>query len=238
MSNIRMKRLRSLTAIAALNFSISVFAQSEGQIADFAKAAHFDDVSEGKSLVAAGVNPNVVDSKGDPMLVIAIRDKSAKVTEFLLSNKKIDVDLSNKYGETPLMLASIEGDLPVVKALVLQNKAKIDHIGWTPLPYACAKGQLPVAKFLVSNGAEINSRSPNGTTPLMMAAQAGNEELIKYLLDNGADIRMRNAHGLSVIDIAEIYQKPWIVEALSSRWQKLYKEPYPGPQKYNTTRSS
>ena len=218
--------------------STSIFAQTESQIADFAKAARFDDVSEVKTLIASGVNPNVVDAKGDPMLVIAIRDKSAKVTELLLKDKKIDVDLSNKYGETPLMLASIEGDLPLVKVLVLQNKAKIDHIGWTPLHYACAKGQLPVAKFLVANGADINSRSPNGTTPLMMAAQAGNEELIKFLLDNGADIRMRNSHGFSVIDIAEIYQKPWIAEALSSRWQKLYKEPYPGPQKYTSNKST
>ncbi len=224
--------------VVVMGLTTSTIAQTEAQIANFTKAAKFDDLSEVKSLLAAGVNPNAVDSKGDPMLVIAIRDKSAKVTEYLLKDKNIDVDLSNKYGETPLMLASIEGDLPVVKQLVLQNKAKIDHIGWTPLHYACAKGQLQVAQFLVSNGANVNSRSPNGSTPLMMAAQSGNEELIKYLLDNGADIRMRNANGFSVIDIADIYQKPWIAEALSSRWQKLYGSPYPGPQKYTSNKSS
>jgi ankyrin repeat protein len=65
----------------------------------------------------------------------------------------------------------------------------------------------------------------------MMAAQSGNEMLIKFLLDNGADMQLRNALGFSVIDIAEIYQKPWISKGLASRWQKLYKEQYPGPQK-------
>ncbi|WP_082913106.1 ankyrin repeat domain-containing protein [Polynucleobacter wuianus] len=230
--------IKTTAFIAVLGLSSPVFAQTETQINDFTKAAKFDDLSEVKALLAAGVSPNTVDSKGDPMLLIAIRDKSTKVTEYLLKDKKIDVDLSNKYGETPLMMASIDGDLPVVKTLVQQNKAKLDHIGWTPLHYACAKGQLQVAQFLVSSGADVNSRSPNGTTPLMMAAQAGNEELIKFLLDNGADIRMRNSHGFSVIEVAEIYQKPWIAEALSSRWQKLYKQPYPGPQKYTSNKSS
>lgn len=234
MSNIT---IRSVAFLVLASTGMACFGQTESQIANFTKAAKFDDISEVKALIAAGVSPNAVDSKGDPMLVIAIRDKSTKVTEFLLKDKKTDVDLSNNFGETPLMLASIEGDLPVVKTLVLQNKAKVDHIGWTPLHYACVKGQLQVAQFLVANGAIIDSRGPNGSTPLMMAAQSGNEELIKFLLDKGADLRMRNTNGFSAIDIAEIYQKPWIVEGLTSRWQRLYKEPYPGPTKFKTSTS-
>ena len=168
------KIIKTFILATVLGLSTSVMAQTESQISSFAKAAKFDDVSEVKLLLAAGVNPNTVDARGDPMLVIAIRDKSAKVTELLMKDKKTDVDLSNKSGETPLMLASIEGDLPTVKALVLQREARIDHIGWTPLHYACAKGQLSVAQFLITNGANPNSRSPNGSTPLMMAAQSGN----------------------------------------------------------------
>ena len=213
-------------------------AQTASQAEDFAKAAKFDDVSEVKSLISKGVSPNTVDSKGNPMLVLAIRDRSAKVTELLLQNRNIDVDLSNKYGETPLMMASIEGDLPVVKTLVLQNKARVDHIGWTPLHYACAKGNLEVAKFLVSNGAVVDSNALNGTTPLMMAVQSGNEDLIRFLLENGADIRLRNTQGFSAIDIAEIYDKPWIADGLKSRWQRLYKQPYPGPLKALPTKTS
>ena len=230
--------IKGLIFTTVLGLSATAPCQTVTQIESFAKAAKFDDVSEVKSLLVAGVNPNTVDAKGEPMLVIAIKDKSAKVTELLLKDKKTDVDLSNKFGETPLMLASIEGDLPVVKALVIQREARIDHIGWTPLHYACAKGQLSVAQFLIANGANPNSRSPNGSTPLMMAAQSGNEELIKFLLDNGADIRIRNGHGLSVIEIADIYQKPWIAEALQSSWQKLYKEPYPGPPKNVTAKTA
>lgn len=233
--------LKKKSIVFGLLFTIVGFqasAQTASQAEDFAKAAKFDDVSEVKSLISKGVSPNTVDSKGNPMLVLAVKERSTKVTELLLQNRNIDVDLSNKYGETPLMMASIEGDLPVVKTLVLQNKARIDHIGWTPLHYACAKGNFDVAKFLVANGAIVDSNALNGTTPLMMAVQSGNEDLIRFLLDNGADIRLRNTQGFSAIDIAEIYDKPWIADGLKSRWQKLYKQPYPGPQRQVPAKSS
>jgi ankyrin repeat protein len=124
------------------------------------------------------------------------------------------------------MIASIEGNLPVVKALVQGRKAQVDHIGWTPLHYACSRGHLEVAQYLLANGAIVDSMSPGYTTPLMMAVQSGNEQLVKLLLDKGADIQVRNTNGLTAIDIAVIYEKPWIAEGLSSRWLKLYKKPY------------
>ena len=208
---------------------VSVFAQTNTQILDFAKAAKFDDAKEVKFLISQGLSPNTIDSNGNPMLVLAIKDRSYGVIDVLLTAKDMDVDLSNKQGETPLMYAAINGDLPLVKTLVLKNKAQLDHIGWTPLHYACAKGHLEVAQFLISNGAMVDSLSLGGTTPLMMAVQSGNEYLVKLLLDNGANLQIRNEAGLTAIDIGDIYSKPVISEGLRSRWLKLYKKPYIGP---------
>jgi len=205
--------------------------QTPVQVADFAKAVKFDDASEVKSLLKKGVNPNIVDANGSPMLVLATREKSLKVIDILLGDQNIDVDLSDKNGETPLMMASIDGNLPLVKTLVIDHKAQLDHIGWTPLHYACAKGQLEVAQFLIANGAIVDSMSLGNTTPLMMAVQSGNEKLIKLLLDKDADLQLRNSQRLTAIDIADIYGKPWISEGLRSRWLKLYKKPYVGPVK-------
>jgi hypothetical protein len=222
------KRINIIGGVIALFFALYglAFAQSEGQITDFAKAAKFNDVSTVKKLVSAGVNPNILDPNGELMLNLAIKDKSNDVISFLLANQAIDVDISNKFGETPLMIASIDGNFPVVKALVQGNKAKLDHIGWTPLHYASSRGHLEIAQYLLANGAIVDSLSPGNTTPLMMAVQSGNEQLVKLLLDKGADIQLRNGNGLTAIDIAVIYEKPWIAEGLSSRWLKLYKKPY------------
>ena len=205
-------------------------AQSDADIADFAKAAKFNDVSTVRSLVSKGVNPNSIDAKGELMLNLAIKDNSEDVVTFLVANKATDVDISNKFGETPLMIASIEGNLVLVKSLIQQQKAQINHIGWTPLHYACAKGHLEVSQYLIANGAIVDALSPANTTPLMMAVQSGNEALVKLLLDKGADLQIRNSQGFTAIDIALIYEKPWIAEGLSSRWQKLYKQPYVVPK--------
>ena len=226
-------KINKYVALFALTLLITPFlhAQTNSQIADFAKATKFDDVTLVKSLLSKGVNPNSVDANGNPMLILAIKDRSNNVIELLLKDPKIDVDLSNKSGETPLMIASIDGNLPLAKTLVLQNKALLDHISWTPLHYACAKGHLDVAQFLIANGATVDSLSLGNTTPLMMAVQSGNEQLVKLLLDKGADLQLRNAQGLTAIDIADIYDKPWISEGLRSRWLKLYKKAYIGPVK-------
>jgi len=223
-----MSYLKYLTIAVTLSLSFiqPVFSQSDSQRNEFIKAMKFDDVNTVKSLISQGINPNLVDLNGNPMLVLAIKDRSYKVIDVLLVSKGMDVDLSNKQGETPLMMASINGDLPLVRTLVLKNKAQLDHISWTPLHYACAKGHLDVAQFLIANGAKIDSLSLGGTTPLMMAVQSGNELLVKLLLDKGANLQLRNTEGITAIDIADIYGKPEISEGLRSRWLKLYKQPY------------
>jgi ankyrin repeat protein len=221
-------KLNCALSAAFLGFSSLTFAQTADQVADFTKAAKFDDVSEVQSLIKAGVSPNTLDPKGNPMLIVAIRDKSIKVAELLIANPATDVNLANKSGENPLMMASIEGELPLVETLVLKKKADVNKSGWAPLHYACTTGKLIVAQFLVANGAKVNALSPSDTTPLMMAVSSGNDQLIKFLLDNGADLRMRNHEGYSAIDVASLFSKEDIREGLISRWEKLYKQPYPG----------
>ena len=213
--------------ICLLGFSGLIYSQTEDQITSFTKAAKFDDISEVKSLIKAGVSPNTLDPKGNPMLFLAVKDGSSKVIDYLTNLPGIDINLANQSGETPLMIASIEGNLAVVKYLVLTKKADINNSGWTPLQYACTRGHLEVAQFLVANGAKVNALSPNNSTALMMSVMSGNEYLVKFLLDTGADLKIRNQQGLTAIDFADIYVKPWIGDGLRSRWAKLYKSPYP-----------
>lgn len=218
-----------------LCFSSLVLAQTAGQVDDFTKAAKFDDVSEVQSLIKSGVGPNTLDPKGNPMLIVAIRDKSTKVTNLLLENPSTNVNLANKSGENPLMMAAFDGDFSLVKTLVLDKKAAVNKSGWAPIHYAATNGHLQIVQFLLGNGAMINALSPSETTPLMMAIGSGNDELIKYLLDNGADLRMRNHEGYTAIDVAQLFGKDDIRDGLMSRWQKLYKQPYPGGPKKSPT---
>lgn len=221
-------KINTFFITVSLCFFSSLYAQSPDQVTDFTKSAKFDDISGVQSLIKSGVSPNTLDPQGNPMLIVAIRDKSLKVIDLLLDNKAIDVNLANKSGENALMIASIEGELPIVETLILKKKAEVNRPGWTPLHYACSTGRLSVAQFLVANGAKVNALSQSDTTPLMMAVSSGNEVLIKFLLDNGADLRIRNHEGFSAIDVAVLFDKDDIRKGLISRWEKLYKQSYPG----------
>ena len=214
-----------------LCFSGLITAQTADQITDFTKAAKFDDVSEVQSLIKAGVSPNALDPRGNPMLIVAIRDKSIKVTDLLLANPVTNVNLTNKSGENALMLAAFDGELALVKNLVLEKKAAVNKPGWAPIHYAATNGHLDITQFLMANGAQVNSLSPSETTPLMMSIGSGNDQLIKYLLDNGADLRLRNHEGYTAIDVAQLFGKDDIRDGLMSRWVKLYKQQYPGGPK-------
>jgi ankyrin repeat protein len=224
-------KVTRLFHVYLLCFSGLIGAQTADQITDFTKAAKFDDVSEVRSLIKAGVTPNTLDTKGTPMLILAVRDKSFKVTDLLLANPAIEVNLTNKSGENALMLAAFDGELALVKNLVLQKKAAVNKLGWAPIHYAATNGHLEITQFLMANGAQINALSPSETTPLMMSIGSGNDQLIKFLLDNGADLRMRNHEGYTAIDVAQLFGKDDIRDGLMSRWLKLYKQPYPGGPK-------
>ena len=224
-------KVNRLFHVYLLCFSGLISAQTADQITDFTKAAKFDDVSEVRSLIKAGVTPNTLDPKGTPMLILAVRDKSFKVTDLLLANPATDVNLTNKSGENALMLAAFDGELALVKSLVLQKKAAVNKLGWAPIHYAATNGHLEITQFLMANGAQINALSPSETTPLMMSIGSGNDQLIKYLLDNGADLRMRNHEGYTAIDVAQLFGKDDIRDGLMSRWVKLYNQPYPGGPK-------
>ena len=61
-----------------------------------------------------------------------------------------DVDKAEKMGVTPLLIASQEGHLRVVKCLVEEGKVDVEKAtkdGATPLYKASQKGHLKVVKF-------------------------------------------------------------------------------------------
>ena len=189
---------------------------------DMRKAVEFDDGNTVQKLLARGVDPNVVDNRGNPVLVVALREKSIKAATALIKAKNIDFDKTNPAGENALMMASLQGELDMVKLMVDGMEAEVNKTGWAPLHYAATNGHDDVVKYLVEHAAYIDAESPNGTTPLMMAARGGHITTVKLLLDEGADLRLKNQQGMTVIDFAEQYNQKEIADGLKSRWQKLY----------------
>ena len=99
------------------------------------KAVKFDDISAVKKLLSQGVDPNLVDNTGTPLLVIAAREKSDKVGQLLADNPNIDLEKLDPAGENAMMLAALNDDVTFVNLLIAKD-AEVNKKGWTPLHYA------------------------------------------------------------------------------------------------------
>lgn len=235
MLDIKIRRLASAMALVGLTAMSGCALVQAAPADDMRKAVEFDDGNTVQKLLAKGVDPNLVDNRGNPMLVVALREKSKKAATALIKARNIDFDKTNPAGENALMMAALNGDLDMIKLMVDGEEAEVNKKGWAPLHYAATNGHNDVVKYLVDHAAYLDAESPNGTTPLMMAARGGHIETVKLLLDEGADMRLKNQQGMTVIDFADQYNQKEIADGLKSRWQKLYgtvPAPAPKPKPY------
>lgn len=180
---------------------IGFSATHAGSYDDFFVAIRQDDGAAVSALLQRGFDPNTVDPKGTPGLILAIKSESVKVAEVLVRWPQTKVEVRNAADESPLMLAALAGDVRMCRMLIEQD-ADVNKTGWTPLHYAATHGHLEVMNLLLEENAYIDAGSPNGSTPLMMAARYGTPDAVKLLLEAGADPALVNDLGLSALDFA------------------------------------
>lgn len=194
--------MKSVPRLVALALLAGAELAMAGPAEDLLNAAMRDDGYRIGVLLLRGGDPNVRDEQGQTPLHIALKDDGDKAVKSLLSHPALDVNAVNAAGETPLMLAALRGRLDTARLLV-QRGAQINREGWSPLHYACSGPDEGVAAWLLSQGAEIDARSPNGSTPLMMAAGYGGLSTAELLLKAGAKAKLQNEQGLRAADFAE-----------------------------------
>ena len=184
------------------------------------KAVKFNDINEVNKLLDAGIDPNMIDDQGMPMLVLAAREKSDDVARLLIANPKTNLEQLDPAGENAMMLAALNGDKGLVQ-LLIDKGAEVNKKGWTPLHYAATNGHDDIVKLLLDNSAYIDAGSPNGTTPMMMAARGGHITTVKLLLDQGADMTIKNQLGLTAISFAQQNNEKDIADGLKARLQAM-----------------
>jgi hypothetical protein len=110
-----------------------------------------------------------------------------------------DVNMQDRDGKTPLLMAIGSGKDDIVSYLILAG-AKInqaDKDGYTPLLLALDGEHWSIADFLIRQKANVNTRRPFGQTPLYYAIKGGNPSMVKLLIQNGA--RLDDADNLKLL---------------------------------------
>lgn len=169
---------------------------------DFWIAITNDRAQEVRQFLSRGVNPNASNALSNTALMEAIKVDAWKSYDVLLADRRLDVNIRNLLGESPLMYLAIKSDVARAKVLIEQREAQVNHPGWTALHYAATMGADDLIRLLIEHHAYIDAESPNKTTPLMMAMRYNKPSTVKLLLDEGSDGYARNAEGKNAADIA------------------------------------
>ncbi|KAL4887507.1 Glycerophosphoryl diester phosphodiesterase family-domain-containing protein [Aspergillus karnatakaensis] len=138
--------------------------------------ANFIDIVQ--LLVDAGVDINYQDNQGETALHVAARFGHDKCALILLKGnggQKADTELAEQtYSWTPLFVASVDGSLSVVEALVEAGAdlERLDSSGWTAKEHAALRGHLEVARCLakVTPEPELPEVEPSITVPTTSGA--------------------------------------------------------------------
>lgn len=135
----------------------------------------------------------------------------------LLIQRKAKVDIFDKSGATPLIVAVYQADEEMVKVLIdggaaINTKSPVNVLV-TPLVYAASnpdpfkhRKNLAIMETLLSRNGNVNFQSANGRTALMAAAQQSDTsqgyERAALLISKGAKLDMVNDRGETALMLA------------------------------------
>ncbi|GBN06654.1 Ankyrin-1 [Araneus ventricosus] len=143
------------------------------------------------------------DRLGNSALHYAVIHNHADVVGILLGKEQIAAANKTFLGLTILHLASENGHIELIVPLLEKMDVNIkSDLHYVPLHYAAKGGRADVVQFLVTNGAEINAKTLNGTTPLHLAAEKGHYAVVEKLLWHGADINAVDSDGWTALSFA------------------------------------
>ena len=124
---------------------------------------------------------------------------------------------------TPLIIASSEGHLDIVRKLIsaganVDAKDACPEMRRTALHYACSLGHRSVALVLLDNGSRANERDHNLKTPLMLALIFGYEDIALEVISRlGDDVGVKDSEGRSALFYAHKKTFKKCIEMLLSK---------------------
>ena len=160
-------------------------------------------------LLQRGADVNQYSQRDSVALFEAVDNGAIKTVELLLSHKDLDVNTIHprRYNRTILMVAALNGNLPIVNAVLDRRDVNVDQKdleGNTVLSLATVAGHSDIVTTLLEQkGVDINSQNSLGSTALIFAvtAKGGRKEIVDkmliatLLLEQGAKSSIKDREG-------------------------------------------
>ena len=166
-----------------------------------------------KSFLVAGARVDVVNSKGDTALIMAVQHGQYSIVEELLKAPSANLYQRNGLGANILHVAIARGVDVMVHAILYHDLNRRSNSAeeygkestplvdtplegsskMTGLMMACQMGKTDIAETIIGVGANLNLQTPSGETALMYASLIGHARIVKLLLSSGAVVRGQKA---------------------------------------------
>lgn len=134
-------------------------------------------------LLEHGANVNKKDGRGESALTVAANKDTTEYLETLLKVDGIELDITNKFGSTPLVVAAMKKRLEAVSKLI-ENGAGLDlqnNEGETALMKAANLGCKDIVTKFIGAGADVSIKNNKGKTASDIAKDKNEQEIIGLL---------------------------------------------------------
>ncbi|XP_051874921.1 espin-like protein [Pristis pectinata] len=131
--------------------------------------------------------------------LLAAKDGDLETLKSLDANGRLNGDIEDHLGASPVHHAARAGRLDCLKFLITQAKLSANKRaknGATPTHDAAATGNLTALQWLTSaGGCDIQDRDDHGANALHLAARFGRLETVRWLLQAGCDPMLEADNG-------------------------------------------
>ncbi len=156
---------------------------------------------------------------GRSLLHAACLGGDLEVVQFLMekqSNPGCGTFTRDKYSNTPIHLAALEGRLNVLEFCVVEKGCDPmvrGQFGRTPLHNASQEGHLAIVKYLINeHHVDPSCQDQDDNTPLHIASMSGHFEVVQFLVEKGCDPLTRNKYGNTPVHRAAMNGRTSVLE--------------------------
>jgi len=150
-----------------------------------------------------------------------------KLVMTYLLEQGADINAQNKAGWTPLIVAAMADDMPMVQWLLAQG-ASLEYspnLYLDPITKMIENNQVEMFKFLMDKGMKVHPGSGSRQSPLLTAIQKGNDEMANCILERNPALLgdSRNASRIfsQILNMTWQNQNKLSIESLDKLLTKL-----------------